>query len=109
MNTSIKTVWGSILCGIGAITIITSVTMYFDHRDEVATINMMESLTNGFNRDLEKISGVSMRSLDMNLRSNPGIKNAISSSRARIILVLLAGIAMSGGGSWLLIKANKEN
>lgn len=109
MITNLKTVWGSILCAVGALTIVGSVTMYFDYREEVATIDALQSIGNSFERDMTKLFGGSGAGLNLNLRNDPNIRKSISGARNRVILVLLAGIAMSILGSWLLVEGNKES
>lgn len=101
--------WGSILCGIGAITIVTSVTMYFDYREEVATIEAIQSIANNMSRDFSRTFGGAPNPLNLDYRNDPDMNRAMSGSRNRALLVFLSGLVMSIGGSLLVRNGIKNN
>lgn len=85
---------------------VSSVFMYFGYRDEVATIDAMQSITEGFNRDVRRITGVSTDSTRTDLRNNAAVRESLESSRFRVLLVFAIGVSMAVTGSWLIVSAN---
>jgi len=112
MGKNARTVWGSILCGIGTFFVVFAFFSFLDLQEAKENTKVLQSMVNGISysigKGMSRQIGVPFNQPpQMDITKSKYYQDAIDGSERRIWFFLITGMMMGAGGTMLLSNNRK--